>query len=706
MAEISPKDFFISYNSIDYQWAEWIAWHLEDDGYSTVLQAWDFQPGSNFVLEMHEAAIQAERTIAVLSPDYLKALYTQPEWAAAFVQDPTGKKGTLLPVRVRQCEPKGLLKSIVYIDLVGLDELTAHEKLLAKVHRKRPKPEVSPNFPHLLDTDDKNTEDFLDSTTIREFFGPAVRLVKLAEFTPASDEEVQQYYKGAPLTWNLIAARGDIERDQYHSLIDIFTALKKQTYTLCLSGGPGSGKSTLAWRLATEISQTTGRPLVHILDNEEDEIWYKLEAFVQESTQPLIVLIDDVFRNNDARRALASLRPDLNITIIATSRINEIPYDLRLPFQIQIEEMGAPTLHEKTRVLQRLELYGYKLDMEREKYPSHADSWLVMMIEITTGEGLVKIVRDSVNRLRHLDEVIYRAYEYLCYAGQYDLAVPESLITRLDNQGHFYKLLEHPIGKGLIFGDSYYTYDEGHYVNMLRTQHPTIAHEALKIYRRDPLTITKEFIIVVQPSQRVHRLFLRSLLSRLALNQQVSLVRELLEHNAGEINAILLACSNSELIYWAALYRILNDQYKMAEIEDLVLNKLPEWSEDWLAYIRFVDQKGTAEQIATVINATATWLAVNPQDIEVRRTYLRLVESNGTAEQIVSVIDTTATWLTANPQGVEVLWTYLRIVKNRGTMEQLTSACSLVKNWLNHNPKIRKSPQIHFFEEILLKLER
>src|SRR6266568_366813 len=93
-------DFFISYTGVDRGWAEWIAWELEEVGYTTVLQAWDFRPGSNFVLDMLRAA-EAQRTIAVLSPDYLTGLYTQAEWAAAFVQDPTSEHGVLLPVRVR-----------------------------------------------------------------------------------------------------------------------------------------------------------------------------------------------------------------------------------------------------------------------------------------------------------------------------------------------------------------------------------------------------------------------------------------------------------------------------------------------------------------------------------------------------------------------------------------------------------------------------
>ncbi|MGI9173688.1 MAG: TIR domain-containing protein [Rhodothermales bacterium] len=147
MSETEHKDFFISYNKADRRWAEWIAWHLEGAGYMTVIQAWDFRPGGNFVVQMQEAATQAERTIAVLSPDYLTSSFTQPEWAAAFAQDPTGKKGRLVPVRVRECQPEGLLPQIVYVDLVGRDEAEAKETLLSGIKRTRAKPSVKPAFP-------------------------------------------------------------------------------------------------------------------------------------------------------------------------------------------------------------------------------------------------------------------------------------------------------------------------------------------------------------------------------------------------------------------------------------------------------------------------------------------------------------------------------------------------------------------------------
>ena len=63
-------DFSIRRNRADAKWAEWIAWQLENEGYTTKLQDWDRGPGSNFVLQTQWAAA-AKRTIAVLSPDYL-----------------------------------------------------------------------------------------------------------------------------------------------------------------------------------------------------------------------------------------------------------------------------------------------------------------------------------------------------------------------------------------------------------------------------------------------------------------------------------------------------------------------------------------------------------------------------------------------------------------------------------------------------------
>jgi len=145
------KDFFISYTVADQQWAEWIAWQLEDAGYTTVLQAWDFHSSSNFVQDMQTALEKAQRTIAVLSPRYLQSAYARAEWSAVFAEDPTGEKGILIPVRIEPCELKGLHKAIVYIDLVRKERNDAQAFLLQELQhvleKSRRKPKQEPGYP-------------------------------------------------------------------------------------------------------------------------------------------------------------------------------------------------------------------------------------------------------------------------------------------------------------------------------------------------------------------------------------------------------------------------------------------------------------------------------------------------------------------------------------------------------------------------------
>ncbi len=146
--EGKTKDFFISRTGADADWAQWIASVLEDKGYSVIIQDWDFRPGGNFVLDMHRGLQGAKHVIAVLSQDYLdESPFGQPEWAEAFRQDPEGKEGVLVPVRVRPCEPAGVLGARTFIDLVGLNEQAAEARLLDGVKEGRRKPSGKPVFP-------------------------------------------------------------------------------------------------------------------------------------------------------------------------------------------------------------------------------------------------------------------------------------------------------------------------------------------------------------------------------------------------------------------------------------------------------------------------------------------------------------------------------------------------------------------------------
>jgi hypothetical protein len=143
---VCMADFFISYNDHDVNWAQWITWTLEAAGYKCVIAVWDFLAGGDWVVEMHKAATRCERVIAVLSRNYLASVFTQREWASAFGRDPSGDGRILVPIMVESCVLTGLLRTVVYRSLVGLDEKAAREALLDAV-KPRPRPTTAPPFP-------------------------------------------------------------------------------------------------------------------------------------------------------------------------------------------------------------------------------------------------------------------------------------------------------------------------------------------------------------------------------------------------------------------------------------------------------------------------------------------------------------------------------------------------------------------------------
>jgi anti-sigma regulatory factor (Ser/Thr protein kinase) len=140
-------DFFVSYTSVDRPWAEWIAWQLEAGGYQLVMQAWDIIAGKDWVHQMQQAMSAAERIVVVLSPDYLHSAHGEAEWRPFYARDPSGERGLLLQVRVREVDPPELLKTRAYVDLVCRDEDDARTALMAAVGGARSKPPDEPEFP-------------------------------------------------------------------------------------------------------------------------------------------------------------------------------------------------------------------------------------------------------------------------------------------------------------------------------------------------------------------------------------------------------------------------------------------------------------------------------------------------------------------------------------------------------------------------------
>lgn len=229
------KHFFISYNRHDKKWAEWIAWTLEEAGYQVAIEAWDFRPGGNFVLYMQEALTQSQTTIAVLSEHFLQAVYVHPEWAEAFARDPQGHQRALIPVRVAECQPTGLLAQIVYVDVVDCEATEAQQRLLAGVSEGRLKPTTSPPYP--------------GKASERSLPNPVPFPGVIAHVPSQPNQTTLSLSAYDAQTW--------VGRDEL--IEDLTQKLASGYRILVLTGMTGIGKTALAERLVVQV-QGTGIP--------------------------------------------------------------------------------------------------------------------------------------------------------------------------------------------------------------------------------------------------------------------------------------------------------------------------------------------------------------------------------------------------------------------------------------------------------------
>jgi TIR domain-containing protein/tetratricopeptide repeat protein len=137
-------DFFVSHAGRDTAWAEWLAWQLQEAGYSVELDVWDWAPGEDFVARMERALQRADRLLAVCTEAYFASAFGGAELRAAFA-DSAAAQGRIVPVLVEPVTLPALYAPLIPLDLTGLDEAAAVARLRARLTGGRPT--SAPPFP-------------------------------------------------------------------------------------------------------------------------------------------------------------------------------------------------------------------------------------------------------------------------------------------------------------------------------------------------------------------------------------------------------------------------------------------------------------------------------------------------------------------------------------------------------------------------------
>lgn len=131
-------DFFISYTGRDEAWATWVADQLQDAGYRLQIQAWHFGSGI-FLSDMENAVRQCDKLLPILSNGYLISNYSRLEWAA-YMHD---SASLIIPIQIEKIQDRSLLKPLVRINLIGLGDVAAKDKLLRTIKKLAP-PKYAP----------------------------------------------------------------------------------------------------------------------------------------------------------------------------------------------------------------------------------------------------------------------------------------------------------------------------------------------------------------------------------------------------------------------------------------------------------------------------------------------------------------------------------------------------------------------------------
>jgi hypothetical protein len=507
---------------------------------------------------------------------------------------------------------------------------------------------------------------------------PVAQVVDFSTYNAAETSAIKKYYEGHPLKWGIILANGDVERDIAPKIENKLNEKPEESKIICITGDVGAGKSTLAWRLAYQYSTSKNVPLIQVWDSDSPQTWYQIESVATSYKDPLVVLVDDVFRSEMASRALSVIGESSKITIIATSRRNEVPRDLSFQMPMQVFRLGKPSVAEISLALNKLNLLPEKLEPGFLHKIQKTPSWLLMMYELTGGEDLQKRVRSSVNQLQKLDDIVFRAYEYICFGSQYDLSFPENLLLNLDAKGYFYGVKERPASQGVIFR----TYRPG----FLRSLHALISKEALLVYQRDPIFVLDELISAANPEDYYHRLFIFNLIDRLVATSQLNRIGDLLNKQAVKIEYIIRNSSITELsAFQLNSFRKINDEARVEQIERIITTKPPETASDWAVLADKVIISGSKEDGRKLTEKISAWL-IDHDDGHVKSLYLRLVETFGNENMIRKLIDESHLWLQINPEKTDYRQRYLNLVSKNGTKGQIERAIQDTSEWFEKYP--------------------
>ena len=114
-------DIFLSHNSKDKDWVRNLATKIESENYKerklkVFFDEWDIKPGQNILERLEKGLIQSRFVGVILSKNSVNAEWPSMEWSVGVYSDPSGRKGTVIPIWLGNCDipPSLKIRNVLY----------------------------------------------------------------------------------------------------------------------------------------------------------------------------------------------------------------------------------------------------------------------------------------------------------------------------------------------------------------------------------------------------------------------------------------------------------------------------------------------------------------------------------------------------------------------------------------------------------------
>jgi Tfp pilus assembly protein PilF len=506
-------------------------------------------------------------------------------------------------------------------------------------------------------------------------FGDAIRLLDHTRIFPAQKKRIEGFYRGRLLDWDIIAADADVLRDQ---LSELLQKLRQPTTALRLVAitGPGiTGKSTLAWRAAFTLQQE-GATVLHVRRPSVEELWPFIPEFVARVSGSVYVLVDDPFR--DALQALKAQELNLPLTILATSRGAEYK-EIGFPEESQFP-LKPLSADERLRVLQKLG--RDQSDLQAMSAGAGVANNIVDILVLLLGEEadihsrrieqIVGALRDPTSP----DNTLGRAYEYICFAWQFFVWLPRSLLERLDDRGGFHALNERSTAQDLI---------ESGEDAFRSTYHSVIAAKIAGEYSkfRSPKSVLDE--IASKLDQRINneRRFFTVLLARILMADEAAAALLPFSETVIEKVRACAAAANTilSLSHSVRLYNLMGLHDKAQTLVHRTSTLRPTSEIECVKLKLMWDFVGDQQHVFAPISK---WVGRTGNRGAALTTYLNLLKHADTPV-VRDAIDGQLRLAKERPTGLTARAALLALINARGNNDQRDAAVAQALSWLSRD---------------------